>query len=90
MAVFSTGLSDYEKATAGGGVEPSKTVSEFCAAEKMSKAKLYQDWREGRGPRYYLVGSHRRISPEAHREYRRQREAEAAQARAAAHAPEQS
>jgi hypothetical protein len=59
------------------GIVASETVDEFCAAEKMSKAQLYEEWRQGRGPRYYYNGVRRRISPEAHHEYRRQREAEA-------------
>jgi hypothetical protein len=48
--------------------------------ERISRAQLYKEWRENRGPRFYLVGSHRRISHEARVEWRRQREAEAQQA----------
>ena len=60
--------------------DPSLTVNQFCDAEKVSRAKLYQEWRVGRGPKYFLVGTHRRISAEARAEWRRQREAEAVQA----------
>jgi hypothetical protein len=60
--------------------DPSLTVNQFCDAEKVSRAKLYQEWRAGRGPKYFLVGTHRRISAEARAEWRRQREAEAVQA----------
>ena len=62
--------------------DPSYTVNEFCAAEKISRAQLYKEWRANRGPRFFLVGSFRRISAEARAEWRRRREAEA-QAQAA-------
>ncbi len=57
--------------------DASLTINEFCAAEKMSRARLYIDWSAGRGPRYFLNGSRRRISAEARTEWRRGREAEA-------------
>lgn len=57
--------------------EESLTISEFCAAEKLSRSLLYRSWREGWGPRFHLVGTHRRISPEARREWRQAREAAA-------------
>ena len=55
--------------------EESLTVNEFCACEKLSRTLLYRAWREGWGPRFHLVGSHRRISPESRREWRQEREA---------------
>ena len=58
--------------------DPSLTIAEFCAAEKIGRSKLYQLWREGRGPRFFLVGTHRRISHEARTEWRHQMENEAA------------
>ena len=58
--------------------ETSYTISEFCAAERISRSLLYRAWREGWGPRFHLVGTHKRISPEARREWRQEREAAAA------------
>jgi sarcosine oxidase delta subunit len=64
---------------------PSHTVDEYCKLEKTSRAQLYREWQAGKGPRYYFNGNRRRISEEARREYRRQKEAEAACVRAEAH-----
>ena len=58
--------------------DPSYTINEFCAAEKVSRAQLYEDWKNDRGPRFFYNGKSRRIPHEAHVEWRRQREAEAA------------
>jgi hypothetical protein len=63
--------------------DPSLTINEFCAAEKISRAKLYEEWSGGRGPRFYYVGSHRRISHEARIEWRRGLEAAATSMQAA-------
>ena len=54
--------------------ETSYTINEFCRAERISRSLLYRAWREGWGPRFHLVGSHKRISPEARREWRQERE----------------
>ena len=56
----------------------SMTVQQFCQAECISKDRLYEDWANGKGPAFYLVGRSRRISQEARREWRRAREREAA------------
>jgi hypothetical protein len=61
--------------------DASYTINEFCAAEKISRAQLYKMWNADRGPRYFLIGSFRRISAEARAEWRR--DLEAAQAHAA-------
>lgn len=58
--------------------DQSLTISEFCAAEKLSRSMLYKLWSEGKGPRFFNIGIHKRISSEARTEWRRQREAEAA------------
>jgi hypothetical protein len=58
--------------------DQSFTVDELCAAEKVSKRKLYDDWAKGRGPAFFWNGNRRRISAEARAAWRRQREAEAA------------
>jgi hypothetical protein len=57
--------------------DPSFTVNEFCAAERMSRGMLYELWREGRGPRFYLNGKHRRITQQARLDWQRQQEAAA-------------
>jgi hypothetical protein len=61
------------------------TISEFCAENRVSRAKLYGLWAQktpdepfGKGPRYFMVGSRRRISNEAAADWRRAGEAEAA------------
>ena len=59
--------------------EASQTIPEFCASEGISKAFYYELQKAGRGPR---VMRHAdgcvRISPEARREWRAEREAETA------------
>jgi hypothetical protein len=55
--------------------ESSYTITEFCEAERISRSLLYRAWREGWGPRFHLVGTHKRISSEARREWRQEREA---------------
>ena len=34
--------------------EPSYTVTEFCKAERISRVALYDFWKQGKGPRYYM------------------------------------
>jgi hypothetical protein len=51
--------------------DPTLTVDEFCAAERISKAQLYLDWKKGQGPDYWKC---RRISHEARIRWRRARE----------------
>ena len=58
--------------------EPSYTVNEFCAAERMSRSMLYRAWTEGWGPNFYWVGATRRITHRVRLEWQRRREAEAA------------
>ena len=62
--------------------DPSYTVDEFCAAERMSRSMLYKAWAEGWGPEFYCVGVTRRITHRARLEWQRQREAEAAAGKA--------
>jgi hypothetical protein len=54
--------------------EESLTPDEFCAAEKICRATLYNLWRRGKGPRYHLVGNKRRISAQARAEWQRDQE----------------
>jgi hypothetical protein len=56
--------------------DPSKTIGQFCATERMSRAKYFKDRAKGRGPREMRDGRWVRISPEAHAEWRRERERE--------------
>ena len=58
--------------------DPSYTVEEFCAAERMSRSMLYKAWGEGWGPDFYWVGVTRRITHRARFAWQREREAEAA------------
>ena len=57
---------------------PSLTIDEFCAVEKISRSFYYKLRGMNQGPREMVVGSCKRITPEAHVEWRRAREASAA------------
>jgi hypothetical protein len=57
--------------------DPSLTINEFCEAEHVSRSMLYELWREGQGPRFYLNGKHRRITQRARLDWQREREAAA-------------
>ena len=39
----------------------SYTVDEFAASERMSRSMVYKLWKQGKGPRFYMVGTVRRI-----------------------------
>jgi hypothetical protein len=56
--------------------EPSLTIPEFCALEKISRVFFYELAKRGKAPLTYYAGAARRITPEAHQEWRRAREAE--------------
>jgi hypothetical protein len=58
--------------------DPTLTVAQFCRAEQISRTRLYQDWKQGKGPRFFYNGTRRRISAEARKEWRRKREQDAA------------
>jgi hypothetical protein len=53
----------------------SYTVDTFCEAERISRSMLYKLWSQGQGPRFFMVGTVRRISHEARLEWQRQMEA---------------
>jgi hypothetical protein len=55
--------------------DQSYTILEFCKAERISRAMVYKLWAQGQGPKFYWVGTVRRISPEARIEWQRQLEA---------------
>jgi hypothetical protein len=63
---------------AGGNRETERaayTVSEFCAAHRISRSKLYELWATGAGPRFIHVGSKKIITVEAAADWRRMGEA---------------
>jgi len=57
--------------------EPSYTIDEFCEAERISRSKLYQHWKEGCGPLFYWNGVTRRITHRARLQWQAEREAAA-------------
>jgi hypothetical protein len=57
--------------------DPTYTVNEFCAAERISRSMLYKLWAKGIGPQFYLIGVTRRITHRARLEFQRAREAAA-------------
>jgi predicted DNA-binding transcriptional regulator AlpA len=63
--------------------DPSFTIDEFCALEKMGRSTLYKLWSKGQGPTYYKAGASVRITGKARRDWQRHLEA-AAQAQTAA------
>ena len=48
--------------------DQSYTVDEFAEAERLSRSMLYKLWSQGQGPRFYYVGTVRRITEEMRRE----------------------
>jgi hypothetical protein len=58
--------------------EPSYTIDEFCAVERISRVKLYEAWKQNFGPRFYWNGNQRRITHRSRLAWQDQREAAAA------------
>jgi hypothetical protein len=58
--------------------DTSDTIDSFCKREKLSRSMFYKMNRQGKAPRLYYIGNRPHITPEARREWRQQREAEAA------------
>jgi predicted DNA-binding transcriptional regulator AlpA len=58
--------------------EQSDTVVAWCTRRQISRSMFYKLQREGKAPRTYRIGARQYISSEADREWRQQREAEAA------------
>ena len=56
--------------------DDSLTIPEFCRAEKINRGTFYNLCKVGKGPRFFKVGQLTRISAEARREWRQEREAE--------------
>ena len=62
--------------------ERSQKIREFCSSERISPASYYELQKQGRGPRTMRHGDGCvRISPEARRDWRRDRERETTQAK---------
>ena len=57
--------------------EPSYTVDEFCTVERISRVKLYDEWKHGKGPRFYYNGKRRIIPHYARIDYQQRKMAEA-------------
>jgi hypothetical protein len=58
------------------------TVNEYCKAEKVSRAKLYKEWKAGEGVEFFKRGSKIFISHEARLAYREKLAKQTAEARA--------
>jgi hypothetical protein len=54
--------------------EPSYTVDEFCKSERISRVALYDFWKRGKGPRYYMNGKRRIITHAARTDWQREME----------------
>jgi predicted DNA-binding transcriptional regulator AlpA len=82
QAQISTILRALEQLTqANAAPDQSQTISQFCAAEQISRAFFYDLVKQGRGPRLMrLANGCIRVSAEARRDWRRAREAETAAA----------
>jgi hypothetical protein len=55
--------------------QPIFTVAEFCAVHRVSRTRLYQEWKQGTGPRFFNVGAKILITREAAADWRHGREA---------------
>ena len=53
---------------------PSYSVDGFAEAEDISRSMVYKLWKQGKGPRFYMVGNVRRISHEARIDWQREQE----------------
>jgi hypothetical protein len=51
------------------------TVDQFCLRYNISRSTLYEQWRAGVGPRFFRVGTVKRISHQAGLDWIREREA---------------
>ena len=57
---------------------PSYSVDGFAEAEDISRSMVYKLWKQGKGPRFYMVGTVRRIFHQARIDWHREREADVA------------
>ena len=56
--------------------DQSYTVDSFAEAEGICRSMVYKLWSQGQGPRFYYVGTVRRISHEARTDWQRERESD--------------
>jgi hypothetical protein len=56
--------------------DKSRTIAQFCQLEQMSRPFYFGLRKRGKGPREYREGRFVRITPTAHEEWRREREAD--------------
>ena len=61
--------------------QPVFTVMEFCAVHRISRSRLYLEWKAGTGPRFFHVGTKVLITREAAAEWRAEREKETSQSK---------
>lgn len=61
-------------------MDESFTINQFCAVEKISRSFFYKLDKQGKAPRTYNVGSSRRVSGAARKEWRAALEAASAPA----------
>jgi hypothetical protein len=54
-------------------IEPSETILEFCAAERISRSHFYGLKKRNLGPDLTYSGKRVTITPEAHRRWRKRR-----------------
>jgi hypothetical protein len=59
-----------QRQVGGGFVALAFTISEFCAAHRISRSWLYKEWKAGRGPPIKPIGSKVIITSEAAADWR--------------------
>jgi hypothetical protein len=55
------------------------SIAEFCEENRISRSRLYQEFLAGTGPRHFYAGKRKLITREASADWRRAREAAAAE-----------
>jgi hypothetical protein len=60
------------------------TIPEYCAAEKISRSRLYDEWKRGEGVEFFRRGAKILISHEARVRHRERLERQAREERARA------
>jgi hypothetical protein len=55
----------------------SMTVTEWCSHRRVSRAMAYKLWAQGKGPKFYNIGSRRYVSAEADAQWLREVESAA-------------
>jgi hypothetical protein len=60
------------------------TIQDFCRLERISRRFFYDLEQRGLAPATYKLGTNRRITPEAHQQWRAERQAESRSSVAAA------